>query len=62
LFFSFLKLLKEESCYKGRKATWKNILHEAYPEWAFKEEITKKGGKRVLIKIMPSDIVLRSKE
>ena len=59
---SFLKLLKEESCYKGRKATWKNILHEAYPEWAFKEEITKKGGKRVLIKIMPSDIVLRSKE
>jgi len=41
----FLKLLKEESCYKGKKATWKNILHEAYPEWEFKEEITKKGGK-----------------
>ena len=55
---SFLKLLKEESCYKGKKATWKNILHEAYPEWEFKEEITKKGGKRVLIKIMPSDIVI----
>jgi len=59
---SFLKLLKEESCYKGKKATWKNILHEAYPEWEFKEEITKKGGKRVLIKIMPSGIVLRSNE
>lgn len=59
---SFLEFLKEGSCYKGKKATWKNILHEAYPEWEFKEEITKKGGKRVLIKIMPSDIVLRSNE
>jgi hypothetical protein len=59
---SFLESLKEGSCYKGKKATWKNILHEAYPEWEFKEEITKKGGKRVLIKIMPSGIVLRSNE
>ena len=59
---SFLEFLKEGSCYKGKKATWKNILHEAYPEWEFKEEITKKGGKRVLIKIMPSGIVLRSNE
>ena len=59
---SFLEFLKEGSCYKGKKATWKNILHEAYPEWEFKEEITKKGGKRVLIKIMPSGIVLRRNE
>ena len=59
---SFLEFLKEGSCYKGKKATWKYILHEAYPEWEFKEEITKKGGKRVLIKIMPSGIVLRSNE
>ena len=53
--------LRKESSFSSKNTTWTKIIQECYPRWQFMEEYTKKGGKRLLVKVDNSEIALQDK-
>lgn len=53
--------LRKKSSFSSKNTTWTKIIQECYPRWQFMEEYTKKGGKRLLVKVDNSEIALQDK-
>ncbi len=53
--------LRKESSLGSKNTAWTKIIQECYPKWQFMEECTKKGGKRLLVKVDNGKIALQDR-